>query len=386
MAFVPLRRQAILLYLFHLGFLVPKTPNRVNEGNGVTLAKAVEAKKFSGTPGQIRQQRIERVGAIVISALFAVWMLVNLIKAPEQFAQVAISGLRNGLIYALIALGYTLVYGIIELINFAHGDLFMLSAVFSSFFITYWMGAEESNGYGWFAFGLCLIAVMVFGAVINVLIERLAYRRLRHAPRLAPLITAVGMSFLLNFVGLKWNGSTPRQWPTVIPSGDIYIGGISISLITIWLFLIGFPVLLGLNFLVTKTKQGKAMRATSQDRDASTLMGINVNKTIAFTFGLGGAMAGVAGLLYQQSIGTTSYNLGFQLGLIAFTSAVLGGIGNLWGAVVGGLLIGLIQGLNDGLPFGFGQAWSQSVVFTILIIILVFKPAGLLGKSVTEKV
>jgi branched-chain amino acid transport system permease protein len=137
---------------------------------------------------------------------------------------------------------------------------------------------------------------------------------------------------------------------------------------------------------VTNTKQGKAMRATSQDRDASTLMGINVNKTIAFTFALGGAMAGAAGLLYQQSVGTTSYNLGFQLGLIAFTSAVLGGIGNLWGAVVGGLLIGLIQGLNDGLPYAFGQAWSQSVVFTILIIILVFKPAGLLGKSVTEKV
>jgi branched-chain amino acid transport system permease protein len=262
----------------------------------------------------------------------------------------------------------------------------MLGAVFSSFFITFWMGAEESNGYGWFAFGLCLIAVMIFGAVINVLIERLAYRRLRHAPRLAPLITAVGMSFLLNFIGLKWNGSTPRQWPTVIPSSDIYIGDVRINLVTIWLFLIGFPLLLALNYLVTNTKQGKAMRATSQDRDASTLMGINVNKTIAFTFALGGAMAGAAGLLYQQSVGTTSYNLGFQLGLIAFTSAVLGGIGNLWGAVVGGLLIGLIQGLNDGLPYAFGQAWSQSVVFTILIIILVFKPAGLLGKSVTEKV
>ncbi len=172
------------------------------------MAKVVEAKKFSGTPGQIRQQRVERAGAIAISAIAAVWMLANLIKAPEQFVQVAISGLRNGLIYALIALGYTLVYGIIELINFAHGDLFMLSAVFSSFFITYWMGADQSNGQGWLAFGLCLIAVMIFGAVVNVLIERLAYRRLRHAPRLAPLITAVGMSFLLNFIGLKWNGST----------------------------------------------------------------------------------------------------------------------------------------------------------------------------------
>lgn len=350
------------------------------------MAKAAATTKFSGTPGQIRRQRIESIGAIVISLGAAFWMLINIIESPDQFAQSALAGLRNGLIYALIALGYTLVYGIIELINFAHGDLFMLSAVFSSFFITYWIGADESNGFGWFAFGLCLVAVMVFGAVINVLIERFAYRKLRHAPRLSALITAVGMSFLLNFIGLKWNGSTPRQWPTVIPSGDIYIGEVRISMLTIWLFLIGFPLLLGLNYLVTSTKQGKAMRATSQDKDASTLMGINVNKTIAFTFAIGGAMAGAAGLLYQQSIGTTNYNLGFQLGLIAFTSAVLGGIGNLWGAVLGGLVIGLIQGLNDGLPIAFGQAWSQTVVFSILIIILVFKPAGLLGKVTMEKV
>lgn len=350
------------------------------------MANAAATTKFTGTPGQIRKERIERIGAVVISLGAAFWMLINIIESPDQFAQAAIAGLRNGLIYALIALGYTLVYGIIELINFAHGDLFMLSAVFSSFFITYWIGADESNGFGWFAFGLCLVAVMVFGAVVNVLIERFAYRKLRHAPRLSALITAVGVSFLLNFIGLKWNGSTPRQWPTVIPSGDIYIGEVRISMLTIWLFLIGFPLLVGLNYLVTSTKQGKAMRATSQDKDASTLMGINVNKTIAFTFAIGGAMAGAAGLLYQQSIGTTNYNLGFQLGLIAFTSAVLGGIGNLWGAVLGGLVIGLIQGLNDGLPIAFGQAWSQTVVFSILIIILVFKPAGLLGKVTTEKV
>ena len=298
----------------------------------------------------------------------------------------ALFGLRNGLLYALIALGYTLVYGIIELINFAHGDLFMLGAVFSSFFITVWFKQEESNLSGWITFGACLISVMALGAITNVLIERLAYRRLRHAPKLAPLITAVGVSFTLNFIGLKWNGSTPKQWPTVIPHGDVYLGGVRISMVTIILVLIVIPLLLALNFVVTKTKQGKAMRATAQDKDASALMGINVNKTIAFTFALGGALAGAAGLLYQQSIGTTSYNLGFQLGLIAFTSAVLGGIGNLWGAVLGALLIGLIQGLNDGLPIAFGQQWSQSVVFTILIVILVFKPAGLLGKATTEKV
>ena len=295
-------------------------------------------------------------------------------------------GLRNGLLYALIALGYTLVYGIIELINFAHGDLFMLSAVFSSYFITVWFKQDESNPAGWLTFISCLFAVMAFGATINVLIERLAYRRLRNAPRLAPLITAVGMSFLLNFIGLKWNGSTPRQWPTVIPNFDIQIAGVDISTVTLLLFAVGIPLLISLNYIVTKTKSGKAMRATAQDKDAAALMGINVNKTIAFTFALGGAMAGAAGLLWQQSIGTTNYNLGFQLGLIAFTSAVLGGIGNLWGAVLGALLIGIIQGLNDGLPIAFGQQWSQSVVFAILIIILVFKPAGLLGKATTEKV
>jgi len=342
--------------------------------------------KFKGTPGQIRRQRIERIGAITISFVLAAWILVNLLESPQQFAQVAILGLRNGLLYALIALGYTLVYGIIELINFAHGDLFMLSAVFSSYFITVWFKQDESNPAGWLTFISALFAVMAFGAVINVLIERLAYRRLRNAPKLAPLITAVGMSFLLNFIGLKWNGSTPRQWPTVIPNNDIYIGGVRINMITILLFVVGIPLLLGLNYVVAKTKSGKAMRATAQDKDAAALMGINVNKTIAFTFAIGGAMAGAAGLLYQQSIGTTSYSLGFQLGLIAFTSAVLGGIGNLWGAVVGALLIGLIQGLNDGLPIAFGQQWSQSVVFAILIIILVFKPAGLLGKVTTEKV
>ena len=350
------------------------------------MTATATAPKFRGTRGERRRILIERIGALSLIAIAIVWIGANLIKAPQQFAQVALFGLRNGLLYALIALGYTLVYGIIELINFAHGDLFMLGAVFSSFFITVWFKQKESNPTGWIVFGACLVTVMALGAIVNVLIERLAYRRLRNAPKLAPLITAVGVSFVLNFIGLKWNGSTPKQWPTVIPNSDIYVGGVRISMVTIILFLVVGPLLLGLNYVVTKTKQGKAMRATAQDKDASALMGINVNKTIAFTFALGGALAGAAGLLYQQSIGTTSYNLGFQLGLIAFTSAVLGGIGNLWGAVLGALLIGLIQGLNDGLPIAFGQQWSQSVVFTILIVILVFKPAGLLGKATTEKV
>lgn len=342
--------------------------------------------KFAGTSGQIRRKRIETSGAVIIGVLLLLWLGVNFIKAPTQFAQVTVLGLRNGLLYALIALGYTLVYGIIELINFAHGDLFMLGALFSSYFITVWFKQKTSNLAGWMVFLLCLIAAMLFCGTINVLIERFAYRRLRRAPKLAPLITAVGVSFLLQFVGIKWNGSTPHQWPTVIPHGESVIFGVIISHVTIILILVAAPLLLLLSFIVNKTKRGKAMRATAQDQDAARLMGINVNKTISFTFAIGGALAGAAGLLYEQSIGTTSYNLGFQLGLIAFTSAVLGGIGNLNGAVLGALLIGIVQGLNDGLPFALGQKWSQTVVFTILILILVLRPAGLLGKVTTEKV
>lgn len=350
------------------------------------MKTTVETKKFTGTRGQVRRKRIEISGAVVIGALVVLWLGANLAKAPTQFAQVSVLGLRNGLLYALIALGYTLVYGIIGLINFAHGDLFMLGALFSSFFITVWFGQEYSNLAGWLTFLLALLAAMLFCGTINVLIERLAYRRLRRAPKLAPLITAIGMSFLLQFVGIKWNGSTPRQWPTVIPHGEFIFFGVIISHVTLILILVAGPILAVLTYVVNKTKRGKAMRATAQDQDAARLMGIDVNKTISFTFALGGALAGAAGLLYQQSVGTTSYNLGFQLGLIAFTSAVLGGIGSLNGAVLGALLIGVIQGLNDGLPIALGQKWSQTMVFTILILILVLKPAGLLGKATTEKV
>jgi branched-chain amino acid transport system permease protein len=164
------------------------------------------------------------------------------------------------------------------------------------------------------------------------------------------------------------------------------LNGVTIPIETFWIYGLAIPLLIALVTLVNKTRQGRAMRATAQDKDASRLMGINVNKTISFTFALGGAMAGAAGLMYAQTVGTVSYNLGFQLGLIAFTSAVLGGIGNLYGAVLGGILIGLIQGLNDGLPMAPGQRWSQSVVFLILILLMVYRPAGLLGKATTEKV
>lgn len=328
----------------------------------------------------------ERSAATFIILLVSIWLGVNLVKSPSQFFQSSVIGISNGVLYALIALGYTLVYGIIELINFAHGDLFMIGGLFAATFIAVWFGQESPSTVGYVVFFACLIAVMGFCATINVAIERFAYRRLRRAPKLAPLITAVGVSFILQFIGIRWNGSGPKSWNSVLPDGELIISGVHIAYTTIFSFAVTIPILALMTYIVTKTRRGKAMRATAQDADAARLMGINVNKTIAFTFALGGALAGAAGLLFQQTRELTNYNLGYQLGLIAFTSAVLGGIGNLSGAVLGAILIGLVQGLNDGLPIGLGQQWSQTVVFSILILLMTFRPTGLLGKPMVEKV
>ncbi len=329
---------------------------------------------------------LTRVSMLMLGIVVVYWLGRNLISSPAQFFTVGITGLSNGALYALIALGYTLVYGIIELINFAHGDLFMLGAVFSYFFLTKFLAAEGGSARNYGLLALTLVIAMAFCATINVVIERLAYRRLRDAPKLAPLITAVGMSFILQFIGLKWNGSAPRNFTTILPNTSFEFQGVVVPYTALIVVSLTIPLLVILVTLVNKTRQGRAMRATAQDKDAARLMGIDVNKTISFTFALGGAMAGAAGLMFAQSYGTVAYNLGFQLGLIAFTSAVLGGVGNLNGAVLGGFLIGLIQGFNDGLPFGPGQKWSQTMVFTILILLMVYRPAGLLGKATTEKV
>jgi branched-chain amino acid transport system permease protein len=327
-----------------------------------------------------------KISMLLIIAVAVYWLGLNLFKDPVQFASVTVNGLTNGMLYALIALGYTLVYGIIELINFAHGDLFMLGSVFSFAILTQAFGATEPSAKNFVLLLLVLLLTMLFCAILNVTIERLAYRRLRNAPRLAPLITAVGMSFVLQWIGLKWVGSVPVNVPTVLPTTSFGIGGVELSFKAVAIFTVTVPLLIVLTFIVNKTRRGRAMRATAQDKDASRLMGIDVNKTISFTFAIAGAAAGAAGIMYAQTIGTVAYNLGFQLGLIAFTSAVLGGVGNLYGAVIGGIIIGLIQSYNDGLPIGPGQRWSQTMVFAILILLMVYRPGGLLGETAQEKV
>jgi branched-chain amino acid transport system permease protein len=246
----------------------------------------------------------------------------------------------------------------------------------------------------WLGVFLALIIPMIFCAVVNVLVERIAYRRLRNAPRLAPLISALGMSFILINIGLWWRGPDPQNFPillNVFGSDNLiknWFGAeiaryITFNLRFLFVIMVTVPILLLLNFVVRNTKMGKAMRATAQDREAAALMGINVNRTIAFTFLLGGALAGGAGLIFGLYTGSTHFLRGFDSGLKAFTAAVLGGIGNLSGAVLGGFLIGIIAAFSDRF---IGSSWTNAVIFAILILILVFRPTGLLGEQTVEKV
>jgi branched-chain amino acid transport system permease protein len=295
-----------------------------------------------------------------------------------------VDGLSNGAIWALIALGYTLVYGIIELINFAHGDLFMIGS-FVSFGIWELIGLTLTTG----SFGLIgglvftLLTAMVACASLNVMIERVGYRPLRNAPRLAPLITAVGFSFILQNVGLLWLGGTPHSVSDLIDSQKelFSIGGVSVSNGDVLAIGATIPLVLLLTAFVGGTRLGRAMRATAQDPEAARLMGINVDTTISLTFLLGGLLAGAAGLIYALYQTTIWYFQGFQAGLIAFTAAVMGGIGNLRGAVLGGLIIGFIQQISDNR---IGAEWTPAIVFAYLVLIMVFKPQGLLGEETRE--
>ncbi len=324
-------------------------------------------------------------GALIVGVVLL--LIKEFTVSPSQFMQVTLIGVTLGCVYALVALGYTLVYGILELINFAHGDVFMLGGMFAITYATSFFGLHQ--GQGWaivpIVFVTLLLAMLSCG-IVNASIEFIAYRPLRSAPRLAPLITAIGASFIIEDIGLAWKGPNYVTAPDVFPHSNVFsIGGVTYEWNHLLVVLITIPVLLGLTFLVQRTRQGKAMRATAQDKDAAAIMGINVNRTISFTFLIAGALAGAAGTLYAFWATTIRYDQGFQLGLISFTAAVVGGIGNLPGAVLGAVLIGLIQAWNEGLPWHMpGSDWTEAIVFSILILILVFRPEGLLGERTPE--
>jgi branched-chain amino acid transport system permease protein len=334
-----------------------------------------------------RPPRIQplQILSFVFIAIVAVWLVGNFIKSPSHWLDLFLLGLTLGMVYALIALGYSLVYGILELINFAHGDVFMLGAMMTVSAVT-WFGLQDSGSVLVWIVPMLLIAAG-FTGLLNTTIETVAYRPLRSAPRLAPLITAIGVSFILQNVGLRWKGPAPVSIRSdILPQGKIFtIGDATFGWDQLIVFAVTIPTLIALVWLVQKTKQGKAMRAVAQDKDAAAMMGINVNRTITFTFLIAGLLAGFAGTLYALFVTNVQFDTGFKLGLYAFTAAVLGGIGNLPGAVLGAICIGLIEQFNNGLEWHTpGGDWTNSLIFAVLILILVFRPEGLLGERTPE--
>ncbi len=341
----------------------------------------------------------------MLLVILAIGLIYGAYDRPELFVQYIIIGVANGALIALIALGYTLVYGIVELINFAHGEIFMMGAYFA---LTVVATTGVATDDGWLILAgaavLALIGAMVFSSAINWGIDRVAYRRLRHAPRLAPLICAIGFSFILQQIAVYWKGGNPLSPPALIPSEyraynilEEWFGletSIRVRPLDLAVVVVTIPLLLILQGFILRTRPGKAMRATAQDRDAAALMGIDVNRAISIAFIVGGALAGAAGMIAVYYINSARPGMGFRYGLYAFTAAVVGGIGNLNGAVIGGFIIGIAWSLSDGFlktsPGGYfdwwGAQWTPALIFGLLVVTMVFRPSGLLGETTAEKV
>ncbi len=300
----------------------------------------------------------------------------------QLFFQQLLNGLTIGMVYALIALGYTMVYGVLQLINFAHGEVFMvggyLALTAAGFVTSLWAGLSF-----WVVLPFLLIFSMLGCALLGAVIERTAYRPLRGSPKLTALISSIGMSFVLQNAVMIFYGSKEKNMPDVLPRWQIDLGGITVSLIQLLIFVTALSLMALLTLFVKRTKMGKAMRATSENQEAASLMGISVNGVIQTTFVLGSALAAVGGSLFAMNYGSLNFHDGYLAGIKAFTAAVFGGIGSIPGAMIGGILLGIFEGFGAGYV---SSEWKDVFAFGLLIILLLFRPSGILGENVPEKV
>lgn len=304
--------------------------------------------------------------------------------------QQLINGVTVGSVYALVALGYTMVYGIIGLINFAHGDVVMVGAMVATTLVAAFLGADPGSTSAWLAVTGALLLAIPLCMALGWLAERFAYRPLRRAPRLAALITAIGVSIIIQNIAMMVWGRNYLSFPHIIEPNIVQLGGARISMLQIIIILSATAIMAGLLLVVHRTRLGTAMRATAQNREVAGLMGVNINTVISAAFLIGSALAAVAGVMVTTYYGVAQYTMGFMLGLKAFTAAVLGGIGNLGGAMLGGLLLGIIESLGAGyigdLTNGvFGSNYQDVFSFIVLILVLVFRPSGLLGERVGDR-
>jgi branched-chain amino acid transport system permease protein len=333
-----------------------------------------------------------RIIIIVLIVVGAANTLLSGKYALSTWFSLTFSGLAQGSIYALIALGYTLVYGILLMINFAHGDVFMAGAFTAVFFANYFNQTGFLNTYPLPAILILMLIASVTSMTVAVLVERIAYRPLRGAPRLVPLITAIGASFFIQYSFRGFYGSSFQTYPTVTAlSGSFTIGNVTIPVVQIFVFSAALILMAALYWLVERTKMGKSMRAVSESKEVSALMGIDINKVIFFTFAIGGALAGSAGVingLYRPQ--GVFFFMGFIPGIKAFTAAVLGGIGSVPGAMLGGLFLGVIESLGpnlvlEGLGITGSHQLKDAIAFTLLVLVLIFRPQGILGERLSEK-
>ncbi|MFM7718902.1 MAG: branched-chain amino acid ABC transporter permease [Actinomycetota bacterium] len=309
----------------------------------------------------------------------------------EAWRQFVILGVAQGAIYALIALGYSLVYGILRMINFAHGEIFMVGSFGAYFFADAYARSGFLDRHPFPALAIVLLAAMLVSMTIAVLLERIAYRPLRNAPRLVPLITAIGASLFLQNSARGFFGSSPKGFPVPAPlEGNWSLLGIEITRVQWVVFLVAAIGVASLSVFVSRTTTGKAMRAVAEDNEIASLMGIRVDRIVTATFALGGILAGIAGVLYSMTFGQVNFVMGFRPGIAAFTAAVLGGIGSIAGAALGGVVLGLLQAVGPALVLtGFGIPspfqLKDAFTFLVLVLVLIFRPCGLLGSAAAEK-
>jgi branched-chain amino acid transport system permease protein len=307
----------------------------------------------------------------------------------DIFIQQLINGLVLGSMYALVALGYTMVYGVLNLINFAHGDVLMIGAMVGLSIVKL-LNEHAPNMPGIVTMIIAILGAIPVCVIVNVVIERVAYRPLRNAPRLAPLITAIGVSILLQTIAMMIWGRSPIPFPTVMPSDPIAIGGALISPTQVMLLALAAASMIALALLVEKTRLGRAMRATAENPRIAGLMGIDANRVIVMTFVIGAALAAIAGVMWAANYSSAQFAMGFVPGLKAFSAAVLGGIGNIYGAMLGGILLGVIESLGAGYIGDltgnfFGSNYQDIFAFIVLIIVLTLRPSGIMGERVADR-
>jgi branched-chain amino acid transport system permease protein len=327
----------------------------------------------------MNSRRIFESTTKLIPIWFFIWLIYSAFKYPFYFGTFALLGISNGVIYALIAFGFGLIYNTTGMINLAHGEVFMMGAVISAFLLVDQLDATSTTTRNWIWLVVVLIFTMLVGSLLSLSTELLVFRRLRHANRIAPLIASLGVALILQNIGIKLNGSGAKKFHSIIPEALPYTSFSSALERALVVLMLTTPIVILFSYLATRSKNGLAIRAVSASYEVSQLVGINVNRTIGRVFLIAGATASAAGVIYAQEYRISNYSLGMQIGLIAYAAAIIGGVSSIRGTIFGGFFVGIVEALSSGVPSGLGYRWSETAIYAVFILMLVYRPQGILG-------